>query len=725
MIERIYNKVKFPKDETANAILNFLRSKIGDREDCYCLYEEPDFLVENGVLPTFTIVDREWGVIFIKGYNYTAERLTEMNENYWVISENKEINEIKYFDNYCYKCKTDIMSPLNGIDNELKFTSFIIFTNLEKERVKIHENFMRNIWFSDYISGNMFDNMCEHRLDDDNWKRLLSVIEKANVLAKDIGIPIEKPAKNLREAIAINNQKIYTFDETQLEASLSITDACEQIRGLAGTGKTVILAIKAAKIHRYDPNAKIAYVFYTQSLYTQVTRLIQKYYIKLTGVQPSENLKILHAWGGRTTGEGLLYNVCRTNGLSPIPYYEVRGYSNPFGEACKRVSAYNLRKEYDYVLIDEAQDLPEEFFYLVAKIVKDPKKIVIAYDQLQTTTDVSMPDFEELFGKDKNGEPQVKLLEENDHILKKSYRNYRDVLLIAMAFGFGIYAVDGMVQMIRSVKNWKALGFDFEKINNVGDDISFSSRVIVERTKENSPNEINQLYEKYPIVNFDFYSTINEEYQRVSEKIDELITQEKVKPEDIMVIDLRKKSKELLQRMQELLYKKGHLSIIPGIVEDSKNFFQDECVTLTTPRRAKGNEVPIVFVLGGNSMYDETSMAKRRIARNSFFISMTRSKGWVFVSGAEDNIDLFKEEYEKIVSKLPCFEFDFPSQAEFEKMVNIDYIFKSDKTAKFERDIEALKAVLGDKEKLKLLNLFLDDDTKESIKNLLGESTDE
>lgn len=121
MIERIYNKVKFPKDETANAILNFLRSKIGDREDCYCLYEEPDFLVENGVLPTFTIVDREWGVIFIKGYNYTAERLTEMNENYWVISENKEINEIKYFDNYCYKCKTDIMSPLNGIDNELKF----------------------------------------------------------------------------------------------------------------------------------------------------------------------------------------------------------------------------------------------------------------------------------------------------------------------------------------------------------------------------------------------------------------------------------------------------------------------------------------------------------------------------------------------------------------------------------------------------------------------------
>ncbi len=725
MVERIYNKVKFPKDETANVILNYLRNKLSARTDCYCLYEEPDFLVENGVLPTFTIVDRAWGVIFIKGYDYTAERLTEINENYWVISGNKEVNEIKFFDNYCYKCKTDIMSPLNEIDKDLHFRSFVIFPNLDREKIDTSKVKLNNVLFSDYLSVSIFDDMEEHLLDEDNWRKLLSVIEKANVLAKDVGIPIEKPAKNLREAIAINNQKIYTFDETQLEASLSITDACEQIRGLAGTGKTVILAIKAAKIHRYDPNAKIAYVFYTQSLYTQVTRLINKYYGKLTGVQPSTNLKILHAWGGRTTGEGLLYNVCRSNGLSPIPYYDVKGYSSPFGEACKRISAYELKREYDYILIDEAQDLPEEFFNLVAKIVKDPKKIVIAYDQLQTTTDVSMPDFEELFGKNANGEPIVNLLEENDHILKKSYRNYRDVLLIAMAFGFGIYSSDGMVQMIRSIKNWKALGFEMKEVESIGDDISFSSKVVIERTNENSPNEINQLYEKYPIVNFDFYTTIQEEYNKVSEKIHDLIENEKVKPEDIMVIDLRKKSKELLQYMQELLYKKGHLSIIPGIVEDSKVFFQEDCVTLTTPRRAKGNEVPIVFVLGANSMYEETSMAKRRIARNSLFISMTRSKGWVFVSGAENNIDLFEEEYKRIIEKLPCFEFVFPSNDEFEKMTNIDYIFKSDKTAKFERDIESLKAVLGDKDKLKLLNLFLDDDTRESLRNLLGESSNE
>ena len=51
---------------------------------------------------------------------------------------------------------------------------------------------------------------------------------------------------------------------------------------------------------------------------------------------------------------------------------------------------------------------------------------------------------------------------------------------------------------------------------------------------------------------------------------------------------------------------------------------------------------------------------------------------------------------------------------------------KDDKDAaeKF-KEISCAYDILGDKEKLKLLNLFLDDDTKESIKNLLGESTDE
>ena len=151
------------------------------------------------------------------------------------------------------------------------------------------------------------------------------------------------------EAIDINNRKIYEFDEVQLSASLGITEECEQIRGLAGTGKTVILAIK--------------------------------------------------------------------------------------------------------VLVDEAQDMPPEFFKLVEKVTKQPSKIIIAYDQLQTITDVEMPQFDKLFDEE--------LKKEYDHILKKSYRNHINVLMAAVAFGFGMYAPDKkMVQIISDKANWEALGFE-------------------------------------------------------------------------------------------------------------------------------------------------------------------------------------------------------------------------------------------------------------------------
>lgn len=86
---------------------------------------------------------------------------------------------------------------------------------------------------------------------------------------------------------------------------MTITEGAQRIRGLAGSGKTVILSIKAARLHRKYPQAKIAYVFSTHSLYKQVTELVNKYYGKLTGEKLNpENLQVIHAWGGKTTGAG-------------------------------------------------------------------------------------------------------------------------------------------------------------------------------------------------------------------------------------------------------------------------------------------------------------------------------------------------------------------------------------------------------------------------------------
>ena len=68
---------------------------------------------------------------------------------------------------------------------------------------------------------------------------------------------------------------------------------------MAGSGKTVVLAMKAAQLHINNPEEKILYTFYTKSLYDQVKRLITRFYRMTQDHDPNwENLHILHAWGG-------------------------------------------------------------------------------------------------------------------------------------------------------------------------------------------------------------------------------------------------------------------------------------------------------------------------------------------------------------------------------------------------------------------------------------------
>lgn len=73
---------------------------------------------------------------------------------------------------------------------------------------------------------------------------------------------------------------ILMFDRDQQEGYIPALDGPQRIRGLAGSGKTVILAMKVAQTLLRDETGKatILYTFTTKSLYQHVLRLIQRFY---------------------------------------------------------------------------------------------------------------------------------------------------------------------------------------------------------------------------------------------------------------------------------------------------------------------------------------------------------------------------------------------------------------------------------------------------------------
>lgn len=555
------------------------------------------------------------------------------------------------------------------------------------------------------MSFNKFD------LSKNDYELLTSIVQNANIINKTTNSYVDEPAKNMQEAIVLNEQKISQFDLEQMKASLTITDKSERIRGLAGSGKTVLLAMKAAKLHKRYPDKMIAFVFYTKSLYNQAISLIRKYYNLIADDEPNwDNLKVLHSWGGSTTGEGFYSYICKEIGVSPMRFSSNTTYS----DVCKDlIDNKPIREIFDYILVDEAQDFPLDFFLLVEKVLKQPKKVVIAYDELQTTNDIKIPDFSVLFGST-NGKANIELDENHDYILRKSYRNTLEVLVTAFAFGFGFYS--NLTQIIQDTLTWNALGFEVE-----GDYVE-GNLITVHRPKENSPNSVLTFYNnEYPI-QFLVYSNIDETVLSIVDKIVSLITEQHITPTEILVIDIKMNKTKTLNAIQSGLYARGFNSHIPGVVTDSRDFFKQDHITLSTPRNAKGNEVPVVLIVGCEDIYEKSNMSAQRQSRNFMFISMTRSKGWVYLFATGRVKTKFEEELKNIRKNIPDINFCYPSAEKVNEISKINYLIDNPAAKQLDMDISKFKKALNcaNEDTLKAL-IELDPEFKNKLKTLIGE----
>lgn len=703
----IYDFDLYEKDNAAKSVQIEIEPLVNSVEGLW-LYREPELRTEGNELPTFTLLSKEYGLIFVKVFEYQDCQLTKIEPKYWEINGKKERSKFLNFQNYVHKVKSRIEDPLNEFEDEIIIDTFYVFPYILNDSVfnniKLKSN-EKVICGNNCLSFNKFD------LSKNDYELLTSIVQNANIINKTTNSYVDEPAQNMQEAIVLNEQKISQFDLEQMKASLTITDKSERIRGLAGSGKTVLLAMKAAKLHKRYPDKRIAFVFYTKSLYNQAISLIRKYYNLIADDEPNwDNLKVLHSWGGSTTGEGFYSYICKEIGVSPMRFSSNTTYS----DVCKDlIDNKPIREIFDYILVDEAQDFPLDFFLLVEKVLKQPKKVVIAYDELQTTNDIKIPDFSVLFGST-NGKANIELDENHDYILRKSYRNTLEVLVTAFAFGFGFYS--NLTQIIQDTLTWNALGFEVE-----GDYVE-GNLITVHRPKENSPNSVLTFYNnEYPI-QFWVYSNIDETVQSIVDKIVSLITEQHITPTEILVIDIKMNKTKTLNAIQSGLYARGFNSHIPGVVTDSRDFFKQDHITLSTPRNAKGNEVPVVLIVGCEDIYEKSNMSAQRQSRNFMFISMTRSKGWVYLFATGRVKTKFEEELKNIRKNIPDINFCYPSAEKVNEISKINYLIDNPAAKQLDMDISKFKKALNcaNEDTLKAL-IELDPEFKNKLKTLIGE----
>ena len=270
---------------------------------------------------------------------------------------------------------------------------------------------------------------------EDQINKIISGIQEAygirkRVLLDDLNVN-KKKAKKIFEM----NDKIERYDENQMEAILTDPIGIQRIRGMAGSGKTIVLARKAVELHTKHPDWNIVVTFQTRSLSGQIYNFIDKFYkLKNDGKSPDyKKLKIMNAWGS-STNKGVYYEICIANEINPqtFNYGKMRyGNKNAFEGVCEEAlkEIKEFKKIYDCIIIDEAQDFKENFYKICLNSLTNEKRLVYAYDELQNLNDVSMKEPKELF------ETDIK----SDTPLKVCYRNQSKVIVTAHAIGCGIY----------------------------------------------------------------------------------------------------------------------------------------------------------------------------------------------------------------------------------------------------------------------------------------------
>ena len=514
--------------------------------------------------------------------------------------------------------------------------------------------------YSEVQIDNLFKELKDQNgpLEKDTYDETVSTIEGA----KGILLPRKRPIEDASTkgyAANVLEKEICLFDIEQKNAYFADITGVSRIRGLAGSGKTVILCMKAALLHLKHPESLVVFTFYTKSLYQHVRRLITRFYRQFDDRDPDwEKLLVMHAWGSYSQ-IGVYRSACERYGITPISFESAQGkVKQPFDYVCSDL----LEKIptdgvpiYDYMLIDEGQDFPPSFLTLCAKIVKGAK-FVYAYDDLQTIFQRKAPDAKDLFGTNSRGRANYSFT--LDKILYKCYRNPLPIIVTAHAIGFGIYA-ENIAQLIEP-KYWEDIGYVVKQgAFNAGDDM------IITRPEENSQTTLTARYSVDQMIQVEVCADFNTEVSFVCQRISEDINKEALHPDDILVISVD--DRNALNAIELILSQKyGIQSNNTHADKFSVNDFQlNNKVTLSTIHKAKGNEAYSVFIVGIDSLFPYDKNVRDR---NILFTAMTRSKGWLTMSGIGGQASSWKKEIESAKHNCPSLVFKYPTESQLKIM---------------------------------------------------------
>ena len=687
-------------------IWDAFRSTFADR-NCIGYWRYPIFSKAGEIRkePDILIVDREFGVVVIEVKSINIDQIAAINGQQWQL-QNTDTTEINPYQQAEHQLRALISysDRETALWRKVNGRAIVALPQITTEQWQ-QKGFdqlpdIPPIIFQDQLGKVALIEQIQQAnivipgadLEAKNWELLLSVIGGTPVLRKPPRNQVNTTGKTRSNVIDSLREKLYEIDLQQEHIGKEIPPGPQRIRGIAGSGKTVLLCQKAAHMHLKHPDWDIALVFFTRSLYDLMIGLLDQWIKRFScgemHYDPKNNFKlqVFHAWGAKEQA-GLYRTICEHHGKRPgtVQNTNERQPNRGLIDLSKRLlEEITIEPMFDAILIDEGQDLVAEddlkyqdkqaIYWLAYQSLRpadsehpEQKRLIWAYDEAQSLDSLKIPTAPELFGIDTNLNKAVtgsyKGGIKKSEIMRRCYRTPGQILTSAHAIGMGLLRPEGMLTGLTNQKAWKEIGYEV-----VGDGKFISGRQItLRRPPENSPNPISEIWGK-PVLEFETYGSRQEEMKALAEKIMHNIVHDGLNPSrDILVVILGStyEAMELETQIAGFLMEYDIDVYIPTALKlndlvpqypnhDPDKFWHEGGVTVSRITRAKGHEADMVYVVG----FDNVARNENDVNfRNQLFVALTRARGWANLSGV-GSYPMY-EEMRKVIASGESFTFTY------------------------------------------------------------------
>lgn len=369
-------------------------------DDDYIVYYEPEI---NGKRPDFLIIGPYLGLLVLEVKDYTVNTLHRLTQEEWIInSKNDGVvtvkSPLKQAKDYMFAVQNLLRKDKNLTQQEGKYQGNLkfpcgfgtVFTRLsQKQCIKtdlyevIDPNFLLTREeidpdqeeFSEDLLIEKLMNMftISFRLRDPLSSEEMNAIRYH--LFPEVRISREfKQAAPYRDQLLLSLHNLETMDLHQEKLAKQLGDKNRLIRGVAGSGKTLILASRARLIKQQHPDWNILILCYNISLSRSIESMVRA---KME--EPTDLF------------EATLEPEDRMQGITVRNFHEWLKKDLQISDAQlptiieKLENKETILPKYEAVLIDEGQDFEADWLKLVSLLLnEDTYSMLLVEDRAQT-----------------------------------------------------------------------------------------------------------------------------------------------------------------------------------------------------------------------------------------------------------------------------------------------------------------------------------------------------